>query len=243
MANRQLTRDDNQKYLIKLKADCGEIWRRQLGQSRVSKLIMSGEIDKEFCAMYLVETYHYTKHNSRNQALVGVRANGISDRYRSFCFSHAAEETGHENMALHDMLAALEIRKADAVLPEPLPATDVLIGYLYWISATGNPLQRLGYSFWAESCYEFINPFINLVRDKLQLKDSQMTFFKAHSDIDAEHSKEVDDMLLTCCGSEKDWADVTRVMKTSLELSLAMVDAVVDAYADHKSGRAPRPIG
>jgi thiaminase len=199
-------------------------------------MIMSGEVDRKFCAMYLMETYHYTKHNARNQALVGVVANDIPDSYRRFCFHHAEEETGHENMALHDMLSSLGIHKKDITIPEPLPATDVLVAYLYYVSSTGNPLQRLGYSFWAEACYEYINPLIEMIREKLDLRDDQMTFFKAHSDIDEDHAKEVEHMLVHCCKSEADWRAVEKVMRTSLQLTGAMVENIVEAYVEERKG-------
>jgi len=236
MEKAMLTQDERVIRLKNLKEEVGEIWQKTLSGSTMARMIMTGEVDRKFCAMYLMETFHYTRHNARNQALVGVTAENIPDSYRRFCFHHAEEETGHENMALHDLLSSLGVARKDITIPEPLPETEVLISYLYWVSATGNPLRRLGYSFWAEACYEYINPLIEVIRDTLELKETQMTFFRAHSDIDEEHAKEVEDMLISCCRTEKDWQDVARVMRTSLELTANMVEAVTQAYIASKSG-------
>lgn len=236
MVDNKLTHDERKLKLESLRNDCASSWEGILGNSSMARMIMSGDVDRKFCAMYLMETYHYTKHNARNQALVGVLANNIPDSYRRFCFHHAEEETGHENMALHDMLSSLGVHKKDVTLPEPLPATEVLVAYLYYASATGNPYQRLGYSFWAEACYEYINPLIDMIREKLNLQDNQMTFFKAHSEIDSEHAKEVEEMLVHCCQTEADWAAVEKVMKTSLKLTAAMVEGVVEAYIEDQKG-------
>lgn len=236
MAYERLTEDERQVRLDNLKTEVGELWQKILGNSSMARMVLSGEVDRKFCAMYLMETFHYTRHNARNQALVGVVANDIPDSYRRFCFHHAEEETGHENMALHDLLSSLGVHKKDITIPEPLPETEVLIAYLYWISSTGNPLRRLGYSFWAEACYEYINPMIEMIREKLDLRDDQMTFFRAHSDIDDEHAKEVERMLLHCCKTNKDWDDVQNVMKTSLELTANMVEGVVKAYLAAREG-------
>lgn len=236
MALALMTHDERKIRLETLRKECGQAWQTVLANSNMAKMIMSGEVDRKFCAMYMMETFHYTKHNARNQALVGVLARDIPDSYRRYCFHHAEEETGHENMALHDLLSALGVTRKDITIPEPLPATDVLVAYLYWVSATGNPVQRLGYSFWAEACYEYLNPLIEIIRGSLDLRDNQMTFFKAHSDIDQDHAKEVEEMLLLCCKTEADWQAVTRVMHTSLTLTASMVNSVVEAFIATKKG-------
>ena len=56
------------------------------------------------------------------------------------------EETGHENMALRD-IRSLGFDVSAVSQMRPLPATETLTAYLYWISVQGNPVQRLGYSF------------------------------------------------------------------------------------------------
>ncbi|RKH65860.1 iron-containing redox enzyme family protein, partial [Corallococcus llansteffanensis] len=125
-------------------------------------------------------------------------------------------------------------------IPPPLAATEVLTGYLYWISYQGNPLQRLGYSYWAESCYEYIRPLMGRVQKTLGLTAAQMTFFVAHADIDEDHSALVNEMIAKKCRTPEDWEDVARVMETSLRLTWRMMDEVVDAHARLLAGQSER---
>jgi thiaminase len=215
------------------------VWEELFQRCRFIQTVQRGEVDKKLYALYMLETYHYTRHNARNQALVGVRALEEDGPYLRFCFEHAKDEAGHELMAMHDILS-LGLKQGDFTAPPPLPATEVLIAYLYWISATGNPLRRLGYSYWAESVYRYINPLIARVQQTLNLKSAQMTFFIAHAKIDAEHEQDVRKMLAERCRSDQDWADVERVMTTSLRLTGEMMEDVSAEYERLVTGK-PTP--
>ncbi len=212
-----------------LEARLKDAWSNILNNSPLIRTIMEGKADRRLFGLYMIETYQYTLHNARNQALVGVRSMDLPIQYMKFCFEHAEEETGHELMALHDLLE-LGLSREDVVIPKPLPATELLIAYLYYVSGNGNPVQRLGYSFWAENCYGYINPVIAKIKETLKLKDTQLTFFIAHSHIDEEHSREVYDMIRRFCIREEDWEDVERVMLMSLRLQGEMLDNVYSAY-------------
>lgn len=214
------------------------VWGEILDTSRLVRAIRDGSIDKALYAIYMLETYHYTAHNARNQALVGVRHAELAP-YAKFCFEHAAEEVGHERMALHDVMS-IGLKGHEFDIPKPLPATEILIAYLYWISFTGNPLQRLGYSYWAENAYVYINPLIDRLRRLLDLQESQLTFFIAHSAIDADHFDEIKSVMRRTCKQDEDWADIERVMETSLRLTGAMLDAVHDEYERYRSGASTR---
>nr|WP_230975073.1 iron-containing redox enzyme family protein [Burkholderia stagnalis] len=120
-------------------------WGEILDNSSLAQSIRTGEFSKELYMIYMLETYHYTSHNARNQALAGV-AHPENPVYMKFCFDHAADEAGHEMMALHD-LRSLGNANDELQLPAPLPSTETLIAYLYWASKHGNPFRRLGYSF------------------------------------------------------------------------------------------------
>lgn len=224
--------------LAQLEQSVAALWSEILASSRLAHAIQEGKIDKALYAIYMIETYHYTAHNARNQALVGVR-HAENVQYAKFCFEHAAEEVGHEKMALHDVMS-IGLKQHDIDIPEPLPATEILIAYLYWISFTGNPLQRLGYSYWAENAYQYINPLINGLRETLELQPSQLTFFIAHSDIDSHHFEEIKSIMKRTCRTDRDWADIARVMETSLRLTGAMLEASYDEYVRYRAGASGR---
>ncbi|WKV96685.1 iron-containing redox enzyme family protein [Pseudomonas sp. H22_DOA] len=214
------------------------VWADILDNSRLVKAIRGGGVSKALYAIYMIETFHYTAHNARNQGLVGVR-HADNPVYAKFCFEHAAQEVGHEKMALHDVMS-LGLKNEAFDIPTALPATEVLIAYLYWISFTGNPLQRLEYSYWAENAYQFINPLINSLSETLSLKPAQLTFFIAHSDIDVEHFNEIKLILQRTCKDQSDWDAVATVMETSLRLTGNMLEAVYEQYEAWQNGLAPR---
>jgi pyrroloquinoline quinone (PQQ) biosynthesis protein C len=218
-------------------------WDRLLDGSDLAALVHGGAIDRRLYALYLIETFHYTRENPRHQALVGARADA-DPQYSRFCLKHAADELGHEMMALHDLRSLGYDVTADD-LPEPLEETQVLSAYLYWISERANPLGRVGYSFWAESSYEHIGPMLAAAQTTLDLEDRHMTFLVAHAKIDADHAAEVDAVLRRFATTTDDWATVGRVMRTSLRLTVEMLDAVAREYRAVADGRSLRtaPLG
>lgn len=227
-----------EQHLILLDQRIDKTWSDILGNSRLVKAIREGSVSKALYAIYMIETFHYTSHNARNQGLVGVR-HADNPVYAKFCFEHAAQEVGHEKMALHDVMS-LGLKNEAFDIPPALPETEVLIAYLYWISFTGNPLQRLGYSYWAENAYHFITPLINKLSETLSLKPAQLTFFIAHSDIDVDHFNEIKLILQRTCKRQADWDAVATVMETSLRLTGNMLEAVYDQYEAWQNGLAPR---
>lgn len=191
--------------------------------------ISQGCSDRRLYIIYLIETYHYTRHNAKNQALVAVRFEGESNPYFQFCLHHAADEAGHELMALHD-LKKLGIDPQAVITSEPLAATEVLIAYLYWISVQGNPYQRLGYSFWAENCYQSIDAVLKAIQKQMTLTLKEMTFFTEHATLDKKHAEMVHQMISKIATTEQTWNDIERVMQRSLMLTGKILDDVYEEY-------------
>ena len=138
-----------------LDATISATWAELLSQPLATTFLTSpASADRRMLALYFIQAYHYTSHTARNQAAVGVSTRTTNVHYLRYVFEHALEETGHELMALHDLRAlGLPIEDPATDLPPPLPETEVLIAYLYYVANHGNPVQRLGYSYWAETAY------------------------------------------------------------------------------------------
>lgn len=214
-------------------------WAAILKEASWPRFILAGDYDARFYGIYLVETYHYVMHNPRHQALVGAMSKDQPFNYTKFCYEHAEEETGHEMMAHHD-LASLSSGHPQFAMPPPDATTETFIAYLYWVSTNGNPLRRLGYSFWAEDSYGYIEPLVRKVKDTLKLDNSQMTFIISHATIDEKHSLEIEEMIGTFCKTEEDWQAVEDVMNTSLKLQSDMIEQVVASYKTLRSGGESR---
>jgi pyrroloquinoline quinone (PQQ) biosynthesis protein C len=141
-------------------------------------------------------------------------------------------------MALHD-LKSLGVSDREE-LPAPLPSTTTLIAYLYWISVHGNPLSRLGYSYWAERSYEYIRPLLELLSSGFGLKKEQMTFLDQHAKIDERHSREVDDVIQRYAKSPADWEAIREVLVNSLVLTGRMMDEIFFEFVRLKEGHPSR---
>jgi hypothetical protein len=195
--------------------------------------------DRRPYALYLTQVYHYTYHTARNQALVGVNPANTHIKYMKFCFEHALEETGHELMASHDLRGmGVPIETIETDMPPALPPTELLVAYLYWVSSNGNPVQRLGYSYWAERSYGLVGPLVENMAAKLGLEKKNMTFYFNHAQIDDKHAQDVEKILCLACKSDDDWLAVRKVAEITIDLTQQILQAVVEEYQRLRDGES-----
>lgn len=184
--------------------------------------------DRRMYALYLLQVYGYTSHVAKNQALVGVRSDNRDTQYQRFCFEHALEETGHELMALHDLRTlGVPIDDPHRELPDPLPATEQLIAWLYWVSGHSRPVARLGFSYWAERAYPYGEGFLTAVQARMKLDKSVMTFWYVHRGLDDKHAADVEKALLQACKNDADWQAVYRTAAVTITLCFNMIEEAV----------------
>jgi thiaminase len=226
-----ITAQANTEQLEKLEATIANMWEEILSHPFVSQITSSDSaVDVRLYAIYLTQVYHYTWHTARNQALVAVNPANKNIHYMQYCLEHALEETGHELMALHDLRSlGLSVTNPQQEFPL-LDTTELLIAYLYWVSSQGNPVQRLGYSFWAEKSYAYIGPVMEALMSHLNLDKTQMTFFYNHAHIDEKHAREVEETLLKICATPEDWRAVTKTAVASLKLTYHILQQVLEEY-------------
>ncbi len=215
--------------LVELDAVVKRCFAEGLRRPFVLKFLSSpAASDRRTYAMYLTQAYHYTYHTARNQGLVGVNAANTDAVYMKYCFEHALEEVGHELMALHDLRAIGVVADDPQVdLPRPLPATELIIAYLYYVSTQGNPVQRLGYSYWAERAYPYGSKFLEAAQARMKLKRSEMTFWYVHSELDVKHADDVERALVNACKTDDDWRAVARVTETTIALNFDMMEQAI----------------
>jgi hypothetical protein len=176
----------------------------------------------------LVQIYHYTRYNSINQATAAVRVEPSKTGLLKFMFRHALEELGHETMALRDLKSLGELDEQKVTESSPLPATQALIGYLSHVAADLGGEARLGYSFWAEDSYDQFGDLLSLARSKLGLTNDNLTFFVAHSNIDAKHSAEVQREIERWVLTDEQKRRCADVARTTLYLTGCILEQVAD---------------
>ncbi len=217
---------DHNALLKDLDAAVTKGWER-IHRGRYFRHVKEHGFSKALMQATLVELYHYTRHNSLNQAVAALRADPNHTSLLKFVYEHAREELGHEKMLVHD-LKALQLFDPSLLGRSPLPATQALIGYLYHVALQQGPLARLGYSYWAENSYDHIGEMLNAARAQMGVKDAQLSFFVAHSNIDAKHSQEVREAIREHVREEGDQTAVVEAARTSLYLTGQILEDVVD---------------
>ncbi|MBI3381925.1 MAG: iron-containing redox enzyme family protein [Aquabacterium sp.] len=197
--------------------------------------VMSEPVPGELYRLMMEQIYHYTRYNSVNQAAAALRTSPERRRLLKFVYKHAAEELGHEAMVLHD-LKSIDLLDNASLQDGPLPPTAALIAYLTQVAMEKGAVARLGYSYWAESCYDHIDALLKKFRSDLQLVDANMTFFVAHSEIDAGHSAEVLEAMRAAEPTEQEKADIVNVARTTLYLTGQILERVALEHAERQQG-------
>jgi thiaminase len=191
----------------------GRFWRR----------VMNEKVETSLYRNLMLQVYHYSRHNSMNQAVAAFQP--APEGLLKFVYKHAAEELGHERMVIHDLKSIGMLDDAD-LARDPLPATEALIGYLYYVALRYGAIARLGYSFWAEGVYGHIAaPFAKISQD-LQLTSKNLTFFGSHAQADEAHIQQVTEAIERFAVTPQDQALVLKVARTTLFLTGQLIDQV-----------------
>jgi thiaminase len=191
----------------------GEFWQR----------VMGAPVTPALWRDFLVQVYNYSRHNSMNQAVAAFVP--APEGLLKFVYRHAGEELGHERMVTHD-LKSIGLLDESELNATPLPATEALIGYLYFVALRYGAVARLGYSFWAEGAHAHIQEPLRKLCGDLKLTSKNVTFFGAHAEADEEHIKQVEDAIERFAVTPQDRELVTRVCLTTLSLTGQLLDQV-----------------
>lgn len=207
-------------FINSLRATIDQQWN-SIKQGQFWELILRKTVSKELYRDLLIELYHYTRHNSMNQAVCAFLP--APEGLLKFVYNHADDELGHERMVTHDLESIQLLNPSDLKRP-PLAATEALIGYLYFVALKYGAVARLGYSFWAESVYDHIDEILQKIKQDLSLHDKNMSFFVAHAKIDANHIEQVEKCIDRYVKTEEEQKLVETVAKTTLFLTGQMLE-------------------
>jgi pyrroloquinoline quinone (PQQ) biosynthesis protein C len=216
-------------FLDELKEICDQEWNK-IKAGRFYRMVQNSEpqLQRELYIRAMIEVYHYTKNNAINQAAATFNEDHKRVGLLRFAMKHALEELGHENMVVSD-LSSIGV-DASVFENPPLPATEALNGYLYSLAIRGGVIPRLGYSFWAEDSYDHLEPLLNVCKNSLNLSDKQLTFFIAHSVIDAKHADEVNNAIERWVTTEEERQAVKQVARTTLYLTGQILESVANEF-------------
>lgn len=215
-------------FIKQLDKIVAEEWQR-IKSGKFWNLVMSEPVDPLLYKGLMEEIYHYTKHNSINQAAAAYKTSPERRKLLKFVYKHALEELGHEKMVTHD-LESVGLLDAGLENRLPLPATQALTSFIYLTAIEKGAAARLGYSYWAETSYDHIDDLLKKIASDLNLTEKNMSFFVAHSEIDSKHSAEVTDAITSCVSDEAELRDILNTAQVTLYLTGQMLDQVAERY-------------
>jgi len=218
----------------RLDLSIADLWAQARG-GKLWQHVVSRGFDRELYRFVMVQIFHYTRHNSINQAVAALRALPEETALLRFVYNHAREELGHERLIVRD-LKSIGLMAGAEITEAPLPATDALINYLYGVSLREGPVARLGYSYWAESAYRQINPLLLAARDSLSLTSDNLSFFVAHAEIDSRHAEQVRTAIRRAVTTPERAEAVHRTAVTSLWLTIQILEQAFEVAASCAGG-------
>jgi pyrroloquinoline quinone (PQQ) biosynthesis protein C len=211
-------------------------WQR-LRESRIFRTLVSeSSVDPALLKLYLIESYHYVKHNAQHQAMVVWRTDVRNRMYMKKMLRHAIEEVDHDQLALND-LEAMGMNREQVERSVPLPQTAGFTGYLYHEVTRGNPLARLGYSLWAEGANVLVHEVVGAIKSKFGIsRDHDLSFFVAHAALDERHHEQAMEAIDRFVLTAEDREAVRTIAFTTFELFLGLLEAIYERYLEVKAG-------
>jgi hypothetical protein len=233
---------DQHVEIVKLDNIIASFWN-DLFKSSQSEYVKKA-IDKKdvrlYC-IYLIQLYHWSSWAARCLGLAGANPYNRNDSLMTHYFDHAKEETGHEKMALNDLQnIGITINDPKKDLPKPLPTTEALVAYVKYLAGCDQPYKMLGYDYWSEKPYKYINHFIYSIKDAMNLKNDQMTFYMQHKKIDEKHGADVENIMLNVCKLDEEWEAVRETAYTSLNLAGLMIMQIIEEYKKLAEGKSSK---
>ncbi|NUZ05758.1 iron-containing redox enzyme family protein [Schlegelella sp. ID0723] len=146
----------------------------------------------------LSELYQIVWHFNPICAAAASRIADSEREVRYFLYSHMQEESGHEQWVAND-LRAVGVDLVAVSEYEACATTRALIGYNYWGADRGHPCSALGMLYTLEVIASvYGGTFSSAIREALLLEGSAGTsFINSHAELDAEHMKDLREILNT----------------------------------------------
>jgi len=208
--------------------------RQTLIETPAVQLFLGADVPKEAYAMFLRETYHLSKHTSRFICAAASRMTDAQEAIRTRFMHHALEEDGHHKFALKD-LKNIGYDSDYALNSRPLPGTEAIISFHYYLAHMGNPISVMGAVMVFEGLAEdFAGQAASALRSKQNMSQSSVTFLHTHAEFDIEHMKEAREVLDTLIKREEDKAatiDVANKMYRFYQMNFEDIGIVIEQVA------------
>lgn len=214
-------------------------WWSDLFQSELSEKFENTNMkyDKRVYAIYMVQVYHYAYDTPRSLAYAGANTSNSEPQLMHHFFEHAMEETAHDLMAFSDLKALKAPFNSTNDIPPALGATAKMVEYVRELSLSNQPYISLGYHYWIEQPYLYINDFMDSMLKNMKLKKKQVSFYVNHARIDKKHGKDMQKILIKVCKNEEQWQAIQDSAKKTLSQFMQIIKEVIEEYEKLISGK------
>jgi len=226
----------NPSFSASLLDEIAPLWDR-MQRTRVFQALLSDDpVGIELFQIYLIESYHYAKHNAQHQAVAVMRADVCNRDFMRSALQHAIEEVDHDQLALRD-LERMGFDRREVQRSLPLAETQGFTAFMYDWVLRQNPMGRLGYSLWAEGTHELFPKVIARLKSKFGFTENRsISFFTVHAALDARHGLEARENIDQFCVTADDRQAVRIVAHTSLKLFIGLLEGMYEHYLAVQAG-------
>jgi pyrroloquinoline quinone (PQQ) biosynthesis protein C len=149
---------------------------------------LRGEVSLPSYLAFLTEAYHHVKHTARLLAACKAALPGRLAWLAPELDHYIAEETGHEQWILDDIVACGG--DAEAVRNgQPQPATELMVAYAYDTIARGNPVGFFGMVLVLEgTSVALALHAADHIQRVLGLPDGAFSYLRSHGELDRSHT-------------------------------------------------------
>lgn len=176
---------------------------------------------------FLEDSYYHVRAAARVYALAGSRMKETDEEIREWLLHHSVEEYGHHHWIMDD-IRTLGGKPETLATRKPSVWCDALVGYMYYIAGTANPMGILGDTYVIEGLSQlFATQLAGNMKGALGIPDTAVSYLAKHGEADQGHMDEFRDMINATVKREEDYQDILQVSRTEFALYGAIVENLV----------------
>ncbi|MDH3978436.1 MAG: iron-containing redox enzyme family protein [Gammaproteobacteria bacterium] len=174
------------KYFDRLQAET-ETERQHLLATPLINDCIAGKVSLPLYVAYLCQAYHHVKHTVPLLMATGSRIGESQEWLREALAEYIAEEQGHQEWILNDIVACGFDREA-ARQTQPTHATEMLVAYAYDTIQRVNPIGFFGMVHVLEgTSIVAADKAAQGVQRALRLPAKAFTYLRSHGALDQDH--------------------------------------------------------
>ena len=196
--------------------------------SRFFEAFSKSENVKDLYCKYLQCAYHFVVNTSSFTPLAARRMEAKHLRLRKWILEHSAEEMGHELMALKD-LERLGFSKNDILNAGPSIGVKVWTSFFHYKVTMDNPFAAFGVLYFLEGLAQTLAPVLlpGIMESLSDDEKKAITFLREHGELDADHLKEQEELLLKSDLSDENKEVILRVIGEAAHVKMYMLDNLI----------------